>query len=195
MQSLLDVETGSPLSSLPNRRSGRSQRALSETTRSADCQGFQRSESDTMRSDQADVHWLYTETIRRLDSYQERVHEGRDYDAALFFARYILWSRLDRILQAFNTPGPLKVDSAFLRWKAEELQRTVQDAYAFGKASPSSAESVLESIHRKLDLLAGHVAQMRPAANCNTVSPRAGSSLGVCGSVRRERRAKRRHGG
>lgn len=125
-------------------------------------------------------HWLWNETINRLDSYRLRVDTGVDLDAALEFSRFVLWSKLSEVLAPHDRGGPLKVDSSFLRWKAEELQRTVQDAYRDGKIVSKANQAPLEAISRKLDLIAAQVAGLNPEA---------GLALGV------RRPGRRRTGG
>lgn len=110
-------------------------------------------------------HWLWSETVNRLDSYQLRVNEGQDLDAALEFARYVIWSKLAEVMAPHDVAGALKVDSSFLRWKALELQRTVQDAFRTGKAAPSGNQAPLEAIGHKLDLIAAQLAGLNPEAD------------------------------
>lgn len=102
-------------------------------------------------------HWIWRETCNRLDAYQLLVGEGRELEAALTFARFVIWSRLDRLMAEHDNPGLLKVDSSLMVWKARELQRTVQEAYRTGKASPAASEGLLQAIQRKLDIIAAHV--------------------------------------
>ena len=191
MRSLLDDGTPARVSSAPAGHTShepkmpwRDFRPTAEKASSFGLEpGIQPSERQSVSSDLAEMRWLYAETIRRLETYQQRVNEGRDLEAALDFARYILGARLEKILEPFNTPvsnipGDYKVDSAHLAWKARELQRSVQDCYAYGKASPEGYTGVLEGIHHKLDILAAHIAKAVPAAKCNTISPGLPSPVG-----------------
>jgi len=112
---------------------------------------------------QAEAHWLWQESINRLESLRLRVCEGRDLEQAREFAAFFLWSGLDKFLKPFDSDGALKVDSAFLRWKAEDLQRRVQDMWASGKAAEGNV-STLQAIHHKLDIIASHVSKLSPPA-------------------------------
>jgi len=114
--------------------------------------------------DVTDWAWLYKETARVLDVYEGRVREGKDLAAALEFARYLQWSGLIKMFKAHanDETGMFKVDGAFLQWKIEELQRMVRDRYRKGDSEPHITETQLEAINRKLDLLAGHIAQTTP---------------------------------
>lgn len=135
--------------------------AARNLARLADSNAF--SESEQVRSDsihKSTWHWLWKETVARLTLYQHAVNEGKDLDAALAFARYVIWSKLVDVLKPHDCEGFLKVDSAFLQWKAEELQRSVQDVYLAGKSAPQGDQSHLEAISRKLDAIAGRLAQV-----------------------------------
>jgi hypothetical protein len=112
----------------------------------------------------ADWHWFWRETVNRLDSLQQRVNEGKDLDAAVEFARFVLWSKMADLLKPQDCDGMLKVDSAFLRWKAEELQRSVCDAYRTGKAAPRGEQGQLDAIGHKLDIIAGQLSKLQPQA-------------------------------
>jgi hypothetical protein len=106
-------------------------------------------------------HWLWKETVNRLDSLQERVNEGKDLTAALEFARYVLWSKVDEILKPHDCDGFLKVDASLMRWKAEELQRAVHECYRTGKSLPEGSLTQLAGISHKLDLIAGRIALLQ----------------------------------
>src|ERR1039458_4671894 len=92
---------------------------------------------------QADAHWFWKESINRLESLRKRVSEGRDLEQALEFARFFLWCRIDKILAQYQSDGELKVDLAFLRWKAEDLQQMVLDHYSAGKVRENGNQSVM----------------------------------------------------
>jgi len=104
-----------------------------------------------------EYHWLYKEAINKLASFERRVREGKDVEAAREFCAWLLFSKLDDILKPHDCQGALKVDSGQLRYRAEQLQREVQDAWRSGKVSHVDA-SALDGINRKLDLIAAQVA-------------------------------------
>lgn len=102
--------------------------------------------------------------MNKLDSYSERVRSGRDFDAAVEFARFILNSGLIQLLRPFDQSGVHAVDSSLLCHKATELQRMVCDAYRTGQAKPQARDTQLERIQHSLDLIAGQVAKLSPAS-------------------------------
>jgi len=100
-----------------------------------------------------------------------RVRENKDVMAALDFARYVTWSGIIKVLDANASESPLVVDGALIRWKCEELTRMCQERFRTGQSSPHVEQSELEAINRKLDLIAGHVAQFVPAVPTLKVEP------------------------
>lgn len=111
----------------------------------------------------ATYHWFWKEAINRLESLRNHVLEGRDLDEAANFCRFLLNSGIDKILKPHDNAGFLKVDSAFLMWKAQDVLTTVQDLWARGSVS-AKEQTHLEAIHHKLDLIAGALAMGRVAA-------------------------------
>lgn len=117
---------------------------------------------------------MWRETINRLDFYTRCVQEGQGLDAARNFANYVQWSGMCKLFEAFPCSESLvKVDGPFLRWKAEELERTVQDIWRTGKHEAKVEASRLDEINHKLNLIAGRLAQFAPPAS---ETPAAGSS-------------------
>jgi len=112
-------------------------------------------------SDLATYHWFWKEAINRLESLRNRIKEGRDLDEAANFCRWLLFCRIDKILEPHNNNGFLKVDSALLMWKAKDLLTMVQDMWASG-AVTAKEQTHLEAIHHKLDLIAGVLASGSP---------------------------------
>jgi hypothetical protein len=108
----------------------------------------------------ATYHWLWKETINKIDSFRKRVQEGKDLDAAREFCAFVLWSGIIKILKPHDNTGVLKIDSAFLEWSAEELQREVQERWRTGRNIQTVQITELQRIHDKLDVIAGRIAQM-----------------------------------
>jgi hypothetical protein len=115
-----------------------------------------------MRTDsEVNSHVLYSWTVQRLEHYAARVSECRDLPEALDFARYVLNSRLSAVLRPHSSPDScLKVDPDFLDWKARELARAVQDRYALNDTSPHLEALQLQSLHEKLNTIAGYLSKL-----------------------------------
>jgi len=104
---------------------------------------------------------LYEAISQRLDALQAEVRQGGNLDTAAFFARFLLNSRILDLLSDLEPQGRvLRIDSALARWKASELLRSVQDIWRSGKAAPAAETATLQSMTRKLDLLAGAVSTL-----------------------------------
>ncbi len=112
----------------------------------------------------AELHILWRENVEELEHYMRLVREGKSLAEARRFAQHVIQSRLCEVLKPFDGSGCLKIDSAFLMWKAEELQRLVQDQWRTG-VSPKLDASTLDAINHKLDLIAGHMAKIQPVAS------------------------------
>jgi len=102
--------------------------------------------------------WLYRETISEIARQEKLACEGKDLEASLRLANYVLNSGLVPILKAYSQDVPVKIDGAHLQWRAEELQRTVRAFYVGQGHKPKIEMSEIESINHKLDLIAGYVA-------------------------------------
>jgi len=110
--------------------------------------------------DGVQAYKLWRETHFMLTRYERRAREGKDLDAGLEFARYVIWSGVVNVVNASAHLSPIAIDAAHLQWKAEELQRTVQGWYRSGKAQPQIAMAEVEAINHKLDLIAGRIARL-----------------------------------
>jgi hypothetical protein len=106
---------------------------------------------------QATFARIYSETNGHLDRHLARVKEGRDVDAACFFARWLFWSGLLDLLKQNSTPADmpsiLKCDGAFLSWKLNELLGACNAYYATGRPAGLHVAE-LESLREKVDKLA-----------------------------------------
>lgn len=109
---------------------------------------------------EAEYHLCWQQAINQLERLHNRVKEGHDLEAAVEFARWLRASRLAEILAPHDNNGCLKVDSAFLRWKTNELESAVCERYARGQNAPKGESSQLEQINHKLDLIAGRLARV-----------------------------------
>lgn len=114
-----------------------------------------------VRSDnEVNFHRLWAETNRQVDSYAERVRENRDVMQALDFARYVLNCGVVQVLEPVACDGPLKVDPALLRWKAQELARACQERFRLNDSKPHLEALQLQSIHEKLNQVAGYLSRL-----------------------------------
>jgi hypothetical protein len=118
---------------------------------------------ETMRTEPQNLHRIYRETFNRLDRYARLVSEGKSLEAALDFARYVFWSGIIDLCEMNAEEGFFKVDGAHLRWKSEELQRAVQQRFRVNDTSPHLSSAETETIHDKLDSIAGYLSKLSVA--------------------------------
>lgn len=110
--------------------------------------------------EQHNLHWIWKETNNRLDTLSARVQENRCVDEACDFARWLLGSGIVGLLERGACDGFHKVDGANIRWKADELQRACQERYRRNDSKPHIEALQLQSIHEKLNLMAGYLSKL-----------------------------------
>jgi hypothetical protein len=111
--------------------------------------------------DPANLHILWRDSKRRLDDLAQAVREGQRLDEAASFARFVMFS-ICGLLVDHPQPFPLTVDAAMLRGQAEGLLSDIQTRYRAAKTPAAVDLSEVQAIHRKLDLIAGHLARTAP---------------------------------
>lgn len=111
---------------------------------------------------------VYSESSSRIDVLSRRVQEGRDVLAASEFCRWLLFSGIIKLLEENPNPAPLKVDGAHLQWKCEELLQLCNSRLRSPVAEPCLTAGYLQSLHDKVDLVAGYLSRIT-----------AGSAVGV----------------
>jgi hypothetical protein len=125
-----------------------------------------------MRTDAVvNLHRIWSETNRQLDSLSLRVAENRDVMPALDFAKWLFFSGLLELLEANACEGGLKVDGANLRWKCQELQHACQDRFAANDSKPHIEALQLQSIHEKLNTMAGYLAKLTVSGPAQVQQP------------------------
>jgi hypothetical protein len=118
--------------------------------------------------DCTDLHWMYKETLRRLDTLHARVREGKSLQEAAEFARYIYWSKIPKILKRYPQPEPLKIDGHLIEKRAQELLGDVQDQWQRNPKDFQLLDSAFEQILKKLTALeAGNAALLKRAGRKN----------------------------
>lgn len=113
-----------------------------------------------VQTDTVILHGIWREALNRLHTLSRRVQEGKDVLAASEFARYLFFSRTLELLEANPQPEPLKVDGSFLRWKCQELISDCNERFRTNNLSPNFKASELQSLHDKLDKVAGYLSQL-----------------------------------
>lgn len=114
---------------------------------------------------------IYSETVRQLDLLAQRVREGRDIEAASNFARWLSFSGICLLLERYpnqvQSHHPLKVDGSFLRWKCEQLIQACNERFRTNSLNPSFEKNEFESMHEKIDRMAGYLSKLTAARVIN----------------------------
>jgi len=135
-----------------------------------DFHGGQKSEkSDSgMSLTSVQLHVLWRETNREVDSLTQAVSECKSVDQASSFGRWLRYSGVLQILEAHPAPFPLIVDGKALTKKVTDLIYECGELYKGGKHDPRYAASDIAEINRKLDILAAHIGQSSPPLMATT---------------------------
>jgi hypothetical protein len=101
------------------------------------------------------------EISTRLATLRQRANEGKDLYAAKDFCSFIQWSGILTLLEQRASLGDaLPVDGKGLRREVEQLAMLVCDKFRENAKTVTLEMSALESIQRKLDLIAGQLIKL-----------------------------------
>jgi len=147
----------------PKRRITRS-RSLprkKETPKSETSSGNVLSQDPCVAVEAYRIDVLYRETARQVTYYEKLVKENRELWPAVGFCRYLIFSGVLDILKAHCSDNPrMMTDGANLCWRVEELQRDITERFKTGKDKSPEPLPEIESMQRKLDLIAGYLSKM-----------------------------------
>ncbi len=113
-----------------------------------------------MNADSVRCYQIYRQTANRLEVLSARVAENRDVMAASEFCRWLAGSGVLEFLEANPQPPPLNVDGPLLRWQCKELLSACNERFARNDAAPHVSGLELQSIHEKLNLVAGYLSRL-----------------------------------
>jgi len=122
-----------------------------------------------MRSDTVLRHTIWKETNRHLETLARQVREHKSVMEAANYARWLQFSGLLEFFRLNPQPEPLLVDGERIKAQIRDLLYDCGESFRNGKADPKYASSDIAEINRKLDLLAGFVAEHLPSTESNTV--------------------------
>jgi len=130
-----------------------------------DFHGYQKSESIHVHTDTVNLHRVWNETTRFVETIHREVREGKSVMEWSRYGRWLRFSGVLEILEANPQEFPLEVNGKALRALVEDLLSECGEKFRTGKADPTYAQSDIAEINRKLDILARHVATISPPAN------------------------------
>jgi hypothetical protein len=115
-----------------------------------------------MRFDSVTLHRLWAETTNRLDLLHRCVRENKRVLEAADFARWLQFSGLLNLFDAFPHPAPLTVDARTVRKQISDVIFEAGELFRNGKSDPKYAASDIAEINRKLDALMRQMNQTSP---------------------------------
>ena len=74
---------------------------------------------------------------------------------------------LERCPNQVQSHHPLKVDGSFLRWKCEQLIEACNERFRTNSLNPAFAKKEFESMHEKIDRMAGYLSKLTAARTIN----------------------------
>src|ERR1017187_9060615 len=101
-----------------------------------------------MHTETANLHWIWNETVNRLDSLARDVREAKNVMEAANFARWLNFSGLIPIFR--DNPSNqkhLQVDAAVVQRKIDDLIYECGELFRGGKADPKYAQSDIAEIN------------------------------------------------
>ena len=124
-----------------------------------------------MEENSAILARIYGQTVNQIDAFSKRVQEGRDVEAASDFARWLSFSGICLLLERYPNEGqshnPLKVDGRLLRWKCDQLIEACNLRFRTNNLNPSFEKKEFESLHEKVDRMAGYLSKLTAARTIN----------------------------
>jgi hypothetical protein len=109
---------------------------------------------------------VFSETSRQLAIFHRAVREGKGVTEASVFCRWLRFSGILEILEAYPCSlVPRVVDGKTLRRQVEDVLYDCGEKFRTGKADPTYAASDIAEINRKLDVIAAHVGKFASPTN------------------------------
>lgn len=105
------------------------------------------------------LSWLYKETCDYLERLERAVQQGRGVDEASHFARWLQFSGLYKIFEAYPQPPPLEVNGKKIRELGERVVAACGVIYKGGKLPLNPSQSTTDEINAKLDILLSNFAK------------------------------------
>ena len=132
---------------------------------------------------------MYRETFVRVERFERCVAENRSLEEALDFSRFLHWSGLLTFFEINAQCPPLTVDGPHLRWRVEELQRSIQSRYRLNDSQPHLSSGSVDSLHDKMDAIAGYLSKLAssPILNGSPLPDFESSELETLGRARAQR--------
>ena len=116
------------------------------------------------------LFWLCKETVNKLELLLRSVHEGRGVEEASSFARWLNFSGLIKIFEAYPQPAPLLVDGAAVRRLSSEVEAACGVIFKGGKMPYNPSTSRIDDANAKLDILLSALAKNLTPSTVHTTA-------------------------
>jgi|SRR5579883_2308088 len=117
----------------------------------------------SLQADSINLHWLWRETVNRLDVLHGRVREGTFTQEASEFARWLRMSGVVKLFKDNPAPEPRQVDAQVVEKKIGDILDECANQWRSRNGDVKYTESEVVAISRKLDIIAAHVAKLSQA--------------------------------
>ena len=90
---------------------------------------------------------------------ERALHQGRGVDEASNFARWLQFSGLLKILEAYPQPAPLEVDGVAVRRLVERVIAAAGELHKGGAMPINPSQSTVDEINGKIDFILSQMAK------------------------------------
>jgi len=105
------------------------------------------------------LHWLWKETVGKLESLERALMDRRAVEYATDFARWVEFSGLTKIFDAYSQPPPLRVDGEAIRALVSRVIESSGQILKGGNAAFNPNTAKLDEINTKFDFLLSQLAK------------------------------------
>jgi hypothetical protein len=119
----------------------------------------------SVETEPVNLHWIWSETVRRLEDLLRRAREGKHVQEASEFARWLRMSGLIKLFQFNPAQGHLTVDCKVVEKLIGDILSECEDQWRSRNADAKYAASDIAEISRKLDIIAAQVAKFSPGSS------------------------------
>jgi hypothetical protein len=105
------------------------------------------------------LHWLWKETVGKLESLERALMDRRAVEYASDYARWIEFSGLLKIFDAYPQPPPLRVDGEAVRALVTRVVESAGQILKGGNAPFNPNTAKLDEINSKFDFLLSQLAK------------------------------------
>lgn len=122
--------------------------------------GYDKIDFSSVQTEPVNLHWIWRETVTRLNVLQGRAREGKNVQEASEFARWLRFSGLIKLFESNPQPEPKQVDAKVVEKLIDGILSDCADQWRSRNGDVKYSESDIAEISRKLDIIAAQVAKI-----------------------------------